>query len=147
MSRHYDTGFDEALLSGYLDGELTQADRQRVRLHLEDDAAARELVDEMRRIREAARSTDLPAPLDEEWDESPRTAGSRWFRRSGWILVVGWAVVLVGLATWGLFAGPDSWWQKLLAGALVGGPVLLFLSVLTDRMQVMKHDRYRRVEK
>ena len=33
-----DHGFDEALISGYLDGELTQGDAQRVRVHLEDCA-------------------------------------------------------------------------------------------------------------
>lgn len=147
MSKPLDTGFDEALLSGYLDGELTQADQQRVRLRLEEDARARELVAEMRRIRAAARTTDLAVPRDEEWNEAPRSISSSWFRRSGWVLVVGWGVVLTGLAIWGLFVGPDAWWQKLLAGTVIGGPVLLFLSILIDRLELMKHDRYGRVEK
>jgi len=147
MSQHHDIGFDESLLSGYLDGELTQADEQRVRLHLEEDAEDREMVLEMERIRQAARSTELPVPGDEEWNEAPRSAGSRWLRSTGWLLLVGWAVVLAGLAVWGLIVGPDEWWQKLLAIAVVGGPVLLFLSVLIDRLEVMKHDRYRGVEK
>ena len=147
MSQRYETHFEEAMLSGYLDGELTQADQQRVRLHLEDDPVARALVAEMRRIREAARTTDLAAPGDEEWDESPRTSRSHWLRRSGWFLVIGWAIALLGLALWGLFFGPDAWWEKLLAVTVVAGPVLLLLSVLVDRMKVMKHDRYRRVER
>lgn len=147
MTEHYETQFDEAMLSGYLDGELTQADRQRVRLHLEDDPTARSLVAELRRIREAARTTDLVTPRDEEWQEAPRTEGSRWFRQTGWILVIGWAIVLVGLGLWGLFVGPNAWWEKLLATAVIAGPVLLFLSVLIDRVKVMKHDRYRRVKR
>lgn len=147
MRHPYETRFDETLLSGYLDGELTQAEHQRVRLHLEEDAAAREVVAEMRRIREAARTTDLAVPPDDEWKEAPRTTGSRWFRRSGWVLVVGWAIVLLGLALWGLVVGPDAWWEKLLVVAVLAGPVLLFLSVLIDRVNVMKHDRYGRVKK
>ena len=147
MSHTYGNPFDESLLSGYLVGELTQADQQRVRLHLEDDGEARELVAEMRRIRDAARTTELAVPGDEEWSETPRTTGSRWFRRSGWVLLIGWGIVLAGLVLWGIVVGPDAWWQKVLAFAVVGGPVLLFLSVLLDRLKVMKHDRYRSVEK
>ena len=62
MSQHHDTVFDESLLSGYLDGELTQADEQRVRLRLEGDSEARTMVAEMQRIRQAARSTELAVP-------------------------------------------------------------------------------------
>jgi anti-sigma factor RsiW len=147
MTQQHDPGFEESLLSGYLDGELTQADEQRVRLRLEDDPEAHKTMIEMRRIREAARTTQLAVPVDEEWNEAPRSAGSRWLRKSGWILVCGWAVVVAGLVVWGLIVGPEEWWEKLLAVAVVGGPVLLFVSILLDRLKVMKHDRYGRVER
>jgi anti-sigma factor RsiW len=147
MNQQHGTSFDPTLLSGYLDGELTQAEEQRVRIRLEDDPEARDLVAEMSRIREAARATRLVVPRDEEWSEKPLSPGSRWFRRVGWVLLVGWAVALAVLAAWGLSAGPEPWWQKALAVTIIAGPVLLFLSVLLDRLKVMKHDRYRRVEK
>jgi len=147
MSNTPDATFDDSMLSGYLDGELTQSEHQRVRLRLEDDADARRLLEQMREIRQAARSTELPAPTAEEWREAPRTPGSRWLRRSGWLLICSWAVVLAALAVWGLVASPGPWWEKTLAAAIVGGPLLLFLSVLIDRLEVLKSDRYRRVEK
>jgi anti-sigma factor RsiW len=147
MNHQYGTSFDPILLSGYLDGELTQAEEQRVRLRLEDDPEARELVAEMSRIREAAQATRLVVPRDEEWSEKPLGASSRWFRRVGWTLLLGWAVALTALAVWGLFASAEPWWEKTLTVTLIAGPVLLFLSVLLDRLRVMKHDRYRRVEK
>ena len=50
-------GFDEALISGYLDRELTQGEAQRVRLHLEDCAECRSLADEITRLREATMAT------------------------------------------------------------------------------------------
>lgn len=146
-SHHDDTPFDDTLLSGYLDGELTQADAQRVRLRLEDDPAARETIAQMRRIRQAARTTELPAPGDEEWNEAPRSRGSRWLRGSGWGLIIVWALVVAGLVVWGLVTGPEAWWQKVLAAALIAGPVLLFASVLLDRIRIMRHDRYGRVKK
>ena len=42
--------FDEALLSGYLDSELTQGDEQRVRLHLEGCAACKSEIEELRKL-------------------------------------------------------------------------------------------------
>ena len=41
MPEHCGRTFDDALLSGYLDHALTQADEQRVRIHLEDCATCR----------------------------------------------------------------------------------------------------------
>ena len=147
MNEYRETAFDEALLSGYLDGELTQGDAQRVRLRLEEDAAARKLVAELREIREAARSTPLAAPGDEEWSEAPRSGVSGLLRRSGWLVLIVWAVALGGLAIWGLATAPGEWWETALAAGAIAGPVLLLSSVLLDRVKVMKHDRYRRVKK
>ena len=44
-------GFDEALISGYLDGELTQGDRQRVEVHLDECEQCRRTYDDMARLR------------------------------------------------------------------------------------------------
>ncbi len=118
MNEHRETTFDEALLSGYLDGELTQADAQRVRLRLEEDPAAKSLVDELEQIREAARSTRLPAPADEEWNETPRSGVSRILRRTGWILVIVWVGWLGGLALWGVATGPRDWFEQSARGRL-----------------------------
>ena len=41
----------DEMLSGYLDGELTQGDRQRVQLHLESCAKCRTAFDEMAELR------------------------------------------------------------------------------------------------
>jgi anti-sigma factor RsiW len=147
MSEHRRAPFEESLLSGYLDGELTQADSQRVRLRLESDPEARALYEEMRRIREAARSTRLPVPADEEWNEAPRSAGSRWLRGSGWLVVVGVALAVSGLGAWALLTGDQAWWQTALALGVVAGPCLLLGSALVDRLKVAERDRYRRVEK
>ena len=44
---NHDCNETEPLLSGYLDGELTQGDRQRVELILEDCAECARVFDEM----------------------------------------------------------------------------------------------------
>ena len=64
--------FDEALLSGHLDGALVQGDEQRVRVHLEDCGTCRTLVEELAEVREATMSSTFNIPGDHEWSEAPR---------------------------------------------------------------------------
>lgn len=139
--------FDEALLSGYLDGELTQAEEQRVRIRLEDDPEARRLLEEMRVTREATMTTEFHVPEDLQWDERPRGPFSRLLRHGGWLLFVLWAVGVAGFALWQLVVSPEPIWQKLLAVGGLSGLALLLLSVLLDRLRDRKTDRYRRVRR
>lgn len=139
--------FDESLLSGHVDGELTQADNQRVRLHLEECPSCRALVDDLQQIREAAITTDFPVPSDDEWREAPRSPGSLWIRRLGWVLIAVWMLGAGWLAVQGFIEGSAAWYEKALIVILAGGPLLLFLSVVLDRLRALKTDRYGRVER
>ena len=56
------SGFDDRLLSGYLDGELTQGDEQRVSVHLQNCPHCKELFDDLERNREATMSTRFTPP-------------------------------------------------------------------------------------
>jgi predicted anti-sigma-YlaC factor YlaD len=141
------SGFDQTLLSGHLDSELTQADNQRVRLHLEDCTECRALMQDLLDNREAAMATPFPVPLDEEWQEAPRATGSKGLRLAGWVLVTVFVVGAGGMAIRGLLAGEGQWFEKLLISSLLGGGTLLFLSVLLDRVKALKTDRYRGVNK
>lgn len=139
--------FEPALLSGYVDGELTQAEVQRVRIYLEDHPEARGEVEAIERIRAAARKTTLRAPLDTQWDERPRGLASALARNLGGLAVLVTAMVLLGLGLWQLATSPLPGWLKgtFFVGLLGFG--LLFLSVLIDRLRIAPNDRYRRVEK
>ena len=147
MKQSCPPSFDEALLSGYVDGELTQGDNQRVRVHLENCPTCQSMVSEIRQIREAATTTHFRLLSDEEWRETPRSAGSRWLRKAGWVLLIAWILGAGWLAIEGIVAGSTSWYEKALVGTLIGGGLLLFLSVLFDRLKALKTDRYGSVEK
>lgn len=147
MTERCPTAFDDTLLSGYLDRELTQGDAQRVRLHLEECAACRATLDELSRLRSASRSTPFVPVPDHQWDERPRGPLSGFARRLGWVMIIGWAIVLAGLAVWEFVLAPGALGPKLLTAAAVGGPALLFVSVLVDRLRTLKTDRYRSVLK
>lgn len=139
--------FDETLISGYLDGELTQADEQKVRLHLQDCARCRGLAEEMTRIREAAMSTDFQLPDDRQWDETPRSGLSSLFRNFGWTLMILWIAGLAGFGIWRFATDTENLLGNLLVFGVWFGFGLVFLSVLLDRIKTAKTDRYRRVEK
>ena len=139
--------FDEALLSGYVDGALVQRDGQRVRVHLEHCATCRAVVEDLRAVREATMTSTFETPRDDEWSEAPRTESSRLLVGLGWPLVTAWAVLLAGYALWGIWQETEDFVGRLLLLGGVTGFGLLFLGVLLDRLKAAKTDRYREVRK
>ena len=147
MTERCPSGFDDSLISGAIDGQLTQADEQRVRIHLEDCAACRALSNELSELREVTMATEFNTPTDEQWNELPRSGGSALTRGFGWILATVWLVVMVG---WGLWTGwneAESNFVRFLVFGGLGAAALLFLSVLFDRLTTAGADRYRGVKR
>jgi predicted anti-sigma-YlaC factor YlaD len=141
------TGFDETLLSGYLDGELTQGREQRVRLHLEDCGHCRRLLDELSELRETTMSTRFEVPDDDQWDERPRGALSASTRRLGWVVAVVWLMLMSGFAIVEMWRAAHGVLERLVAFGGVSAVVLLFASVLVDRLRTARTDRYLEVDK
>lgn len=139
--------FDNALLSGFLDGELTQADAQRVRLHLERDEEARRLFEDLKRMREAARGTAFRLPPDTQWDETPRSWLAALARRIGFGILLAWFASVLGVGLWLLATAPEYVWLKLATFGALSGFGLLFVSVVLDRLKDLPGDRYRKVQK
>jgi len=145
--KHEAAQFEPSLISGYLDGELTQADAQRVRLRLEDDAEARAIYEEMKRMREATISTEFKLPADDQWDERPRGGLSLLSRGLGWLMVILWTLGLTAFTLWQVAVSAAGLLPKLLVFGAFSGFGLLLVSVLLDRLRTAPGDRYRRVEK
>lgn len=139
--------FDEELLSGYLDGALTQGDQQRVALHLEGCPQCRAELAELASLRTAARDTAFAVPADDDWGELPRTSGSRALWLGGWTLLGVWLAVVLGCGLVELMRSTVPVWERVAVAGAVAGFGLLLLSVLLDRLHTLRHDRYRRVHK
>ena len=146
-ARNCNRSFDESLLSGYLDNVLTQADEQRVRLHLEDCGSCRELVKELAMMRKTTMATEFKVPSDEQWDERSRGAGSGLAFGVGWLMLVIWVVGVAGFVLGEAWQGTQSLSQKLLVFGGLSAVALLLLSVILDRLRARKTDRYRGVQK
>ncbi len=139
--------FDEALLTGYLDGALQHQQIQRVRLHLEDCESCRQLYEELETMRTNTLATHFESPSEDLWPELPQTRVS-WLSRSlGWWLLISWLVVTTGLALWRFLSNTGDPLEIFLVLGLPGAFVFLFLSVLLDRLRDLKTDRYRGVHR
>ena len=147
MAESCPTRFDETLISGHLDGELTQAAEQRVRVHLEDCDHCRTMLGELRTLRKTTMSTEFHQPDDSQWDERPQSGMSLVTRGAGWILAIVWAVLIAGYGLWQFWQGSANLVERVLVFGGLSALVLLFTSVLLDRLRAARTDPYREVEK
>jgi anti-sigma factor RsiW len=138
--------FNEVLISGYLDGELTQEESQRVRLHLEECATCRATSDDLARIREATVDSRFSTSRDVQWDEAPRSGTSRLLRNAGLLIGLAWLFGIIGYMISEL-ADTQDVVGILLVGGMVVSAALILASAYLDRREARKTDRYQRVEK
>lgn len=139
--------FDEELLSGYIDGALSHHQAQRVRIHIESCATCRTLYEELTSMRQVALQTEFVLPEEDDWPELPQTRLSGVSRSMGWLLLTSWTVVITAYALWKFLSQTGDPLEIFLVLGLPGAFLLLFLSVLSDRLKDLKTDRYRGVHR
>lgn len=137
----------DVLLSGYLDGELTQQVRQRVRVHLEDCEECRNNLNDLEALRLRMGQARLSTAGQDEWRESMNDTTDRVIRGTGWVLFLGALLIIFGIGVFEFLAnpGPGLFW-KLLVSAVYLGLGVLFVSVLRQRLIERKTDKYKDVE-
>lgn len=142
-----DTSDDfEVLISGLIDGELPPEEQNRLLGQIESSAELREKYESLRRLtRGTMAALAAPEPPPERWERFTDDVYNRLERRTGWgVFVVG----ATALAIYAIFLFLTEPWgsvtTKLLIAAPVAGLVVLFVSVLRERLAALKHDRYSR---
>lgn len=131
----------EPLISGALDNELTQQQRQQLHLHLGDCEKCSNLYRELAEQRGAVK---LGVQHRDSMGESKRTR--LWNFLGGALLVLG----LLPLVFYAIYQFSQDasipWWVKLTTGATVVGLLLLFVNVLRQRLHAAKSDPYKKVK-
>ena len=140
------------LLMRALDGELDAAEHSAFEARLADDPELREEWRRLSRAREATMGMKLRHPPEAVWDGYWTSVYSRTERGLGWILVSLGAIVVGGWAVW-------TWIGGLLADtslplvvrfgviAMFMGAVILAISVVRHRINVLKTDPYKDIER
>jgi len=136
--------FARGLISGYLDGELDGETRATIERRIEQDAEFRKEVEKMRRFVRVTTAAAVDQPPEEAWDHFLEGVYNRLERQTGWIFVILGVVVLSGLGIYAFVKEPGAWWLKVLIATPVVGLGILFLSVLRERLQIARFDRYSR---
>ena len=135
------------LLSGYIDEELTQQDRQRVRLHCEACDACRQELELLLSMREKVGTARLSDIDEHVWRENMNDTTVKATRGIGWLVFIGGALLGLGFAVYEITTDSSlSTFEKIIIAGIYGGLLLLFVSVLRQRLIERKSDKYKDVE-
>jgi len=140
------------LMMAYLDDELNQEQRRAFEEHL---ASCPDCTRELKEFRKLKQMTDCVAfvePEDRIWDQYWNHVYNRLERCTGWVL---FSVAAIALFIYGGFKLIESVIQDPTVGvlmkigllALLGGLVILFVSVLRERVYFWSKDRYKDVRR
>lgn len=134
-------------LSGYLDGELTQQQRQKVELHLEQCAQCSKLLVDLQELRGRMHGARLSQMGADQWRENMDEPAVQLSKGIGWVLVIGAVLVLFTIVVFHFLADDSiSGFMKFLISAFYLGWAALFVSVLRQRLIERKTDKYKDVE-
>ena len=128
----------------YLDGELPPGERRRVEAAL---SGSTELQRELALFRAIKKDlSDLSfstGPRNGVWDKVNR----RLTRPVGWIFLVAGATLWTGYGAYVFATTPGELVEKLAAGGVVIGILLLLVSVIWEQYQAWVRDPYRDVQR
>ena len=94
--RHVDQHVGE-LLSGFVDGELTQQQRQLVTLHCDECTECRENLANLRALRERVGKANLSEVGEDKWRETMNDPTVQTTRGIGWLLFIAGLLVIAGI--------------------------------------------------
>ncbi|MCO7227333.1 anti-sigma factor [Pleionea sp. CnH1-48] len=137
----------ETLLSGYIDGELTQQQSQKVHLHISSCDDCRKMLEELKQLKVNVGNMEKPAMPEEILDEIMQDAPARSMQTIGWFLLSVGCSFLVAFCGFHFFFSSDiPIFLKLIYSGIFGGLFFLFISVLRQRLIARKTDRYKGVD-
>ena len=141
----------EPLISGYLDGELTQSDRQRVHLIIEDCKQCATAYEEMKKFREGVGSISFDQLTERERIIMSKNATSNTWANIGQLMFIIPLILLCVIGAFltvaGVIKDPEApFWFKIGVPSIIGGFGIMLLSVVFQRIKSAKTDKYKDVQ-
>ncbi len=140
------------LIMRRVDGEISTDDDRRLDEHVRGCPSCAKALEEYSKLAQATSEVEMKDLTEQQWELYWTGVYNRLERSAAWVLVcLGAAAVLayVGFrAVVALVGDPDmQLWAKVGVLALVFRFVLLFLSVLRERLTLRRFDKYRKVKR
>ena len=135
------------LLTGLIDGELTQQERQRTMLHCEQCDKCRQDLADLRALRERIGQTHFSEVGEDKWRETMNDTAVQTTRSIGWLLFITGFLVVAGVGLYEFIVDTGiHLWIKLILVAIYGGLATLLFSVWRQRLIERETDKYKDVE-
>ena len=140
------------LISSYYDEELDEEQKKLVERHLEECSECRKEFEEMGKFEEVMSRMALKKPPKEAWQMYWTSVYNRLERGIGWILFSIGAITLLFFGGYKLVEGiiQDASVPLILKIGILsvlGGLVVLLVSLLREQLFVRKRERYKEIEK
>ena len=135
------------LLSGYLDGELTQQQSQKISLHLKTCESCQKMLDELEQLKQLVNQKDNPKLEIEKIEAIMNDSISSTTQKVGWaVLLIAMSIALIFSTV--VFFGNEqiSLTEKLFTGLFWGSLLGIFLSVVRQQWLARKNDKYKGVK-
>lgn len=138
------------MLSAYADGELDAEEAAELEELLEEEPQYREELERLQRLAQqsgeaASEGLFVEPPPEDVWDAFLDGVYNRVERQTGWAVFVVGAALLAAVGVFYFIVEPwADWWIKTVVALPVFGLVILFVSVLRQRLFVAETDRYSR---
>ncbi|NOX88399.1 MAG: zf-HC2 domain-containing protein [Calditrichaeota bacterium] len=138
------------LLMGYLDGELDSEQEKELRRHLDTCPACRAEWESFKNLKEDTSNMKFKLLPEMYWDEYWEKVYNKIERGLGWIFFSIGAIILFGFGFYEMFRDffmnpKEPLALKLGVGFLSIGLIVIFVSVLREKLMVRRVDKYRRV--
>ncbi len=135
------------LITGYLDDELSPQQQQRLERHLSTCQQCTAELANLADLKENLAMIKFKEPSDAELDRYWKSIYNRLERGLGWILFSAGAIIVLCYGGFKLIeqviTDPSiAWLFKIGLIALVFGAVVLFVSLLRERLAIRKVDKY-----
>jgi hypothetical protein len=141
-----ETDWDQ-LLTGYLDNELTQQDRQRVEQRMINEPTYRAQFDDLTSLQTDIAGLDFQPNKTTQWSELAPDVTSQTTRSLGWLTYIISTLFLIGYGLYEFII--DETENAFVKTAVLGiflGLGLLLISVIKQRLVESRTDRYKDVQ-
>jgi predicted anti-sigma-YlaC factor YlaD len=138
----------EKLLILYIDDEISKEERDAVESHVSSCPHCKTLMDQYAKLKKTSSEISFTKPSDEAMDGYWAQISSRLSRGGGWTLLIIGSIILLLYAIYRFTVDPGVHsFVKVTIAAIMIGIVLLFISVLIERIKDLKTDRYQGIKK